>query len=130
MPDAGALISGLYASFAKGDVPSVLAALDPKIVWREADGFPTSGTYNGPEAVLNGVFMPLATHFDGFTVIPDEIVASSERVVALGHYAGKSKATGRSFRVPFAHAWRVAGEKIVNFQQYTDTAVIQEAIRA
>ncbi len=130
MADNGACISGLYASFAKGDVPAVLGALDPKVEWREADGFPYAGTYKGPDAVLQGVFMPLGTDWDGFTVIPDEIVASGDRVIAMGHYAGKYKATGKSFRTPFAHAWRLSDGKVVNFQQYTDTAVVQEATRA
>ena len=130
MADNGALISALYASFAKGDVPAVLGALDPKVEWREADGFPYAGTYNGPDAVLKGVFMPLGTDWDGFTVIPDEIVASGDRVIGMGHYAGKYKATGKSFRTPFAHAWRLVDGKVVNFQQYTDTAVVQAATRA
>lgn len=128
MSDNGAIISGMYASFAKGDVPAVLAWFDPKIEWHEADGFPSlGGIYNGPDAVLNGVFIPLGTNWDGFTVTPDEIVASGDRVIAMGHYAGKYKATGKSFRTPFAHAWRFANGKIVNFHQYTDTAIVQEA---
>ena len=131
MSDNGAIISGLYASFAKGDVPAVLAVLDPKVEWLEAEDFPAlGGTYNGPDAVLNGVFIPLGTDLDGFTVTPDEIVASGDRVVAMGHYAGTYKATGKSFRTPFAHAWRIANGKVVNFHQYTDTAIIQEASRA
>jgi hypothetical protein len=130
MADNGALISGLYASFAKGDVPAVLGALDQKVEWREADGFPYAGTYNGPDAVLNGVFMPLGTEWDGFTVTPDEIVVSGDRVIAMGYYAGTYKATGKSFRAQFAHAWRLADGKVVNFQQYVDTALVQEAIRA
>ena len=130
MSDNGALIDGLYASFAKGDVPAVLAALDPQVVWREADGFPTAGTFTGPDAVLQGVFMPLGTDWDGFSVTPDETVTNGDRVIGLGHYAGTYKATGKSFRVPFAHAWRIAGGKIVNFQQYTDTALVQAAMKA
>src|SRR5438132_1138977 len=40
MADNGAIISGLYASFAKGDVPAVLGELDPNVEWREADPLP------------------------------------------------------------------------------------------
>ena len=59
MADNGAVISDLYAAFARGDVPAVVGALDPHVEWREADGFPTQGTFVGPEAVVNGVFVPL-----------------------------------------------------------------------
>ena len=129
MADNGAIISGMYAAMAKGDVPGVLGALDPQVEWREADGFPTRGTYVGPDAVLNGVFMPLFADWDGFTVTPDEVVVSGDRVVSLGHYAGTNKKTGKSFRVPFAHAWRFKGGKVTHFQQDTDTHLVQETMK-
>ena len=129
MADNGAIISVLYAAFAKGDVPTVLAGFDPNIEWRDADGFPTGGTYVGPDAVLNGVFMPLVTDWDGFSVTPDEVVVSGERVVTFGHYAGTNKKTGKSFSdVPFAHAWRFKDGKVTHFQQYTDTHLVQETM--
>lgn len=131
MADNGALLGDMYAAFAKGDIPTVLGAMDPKIEWREAEGFPLPqpSTHIGPEAVLNGVFMQLVADWDGFTVAPDEIVASGDRVVALGHYSGTNKKTGKSFRVPFAHAWRFADGKVTHFQQYTDTHIVQEATK-
>jgi ketosteroid isomerase-like protein len=42
------VIETAYAGFAKGDVPAVLAMMDPKIEWTEAEGFPIySGTFGG-----------------------------------------------------------------------------------
>ena len=35
-----ALIRNLYEAFAKGDVPAVLAAMSPDIVWNEAENYP------------------------------------------------------------------------------------------
>lgn len=129
MSDNGAIIDGIYAAFAKGDVPAVLAALDAQVEWREADGFSTPGTFVGPDAVLNGVFMQLGNQWDGFSVTPDEVVVSGERVVSFGHYAGTSTKTGKAFRVPFAHAWRMKDGKVTHFQQYTDTHLVQEAMK-
>ena len=34
------IIAAAYAGFAKGDVPSVLAVMDLKIEWTEAEGWP------------------------------------------------------------------------------------------
>ena len=42
----------------------------------------------GPDAVLQNVFMRLGTEWDGFAVVPREIVAEGETVVALGEYSG------------------------------------------
>ena len=54
------LMKSLYAAFGRGDVPTVLGAMDPAIVWNEAEGFPYAdkNPYVGPQAVLEGVFMP------------------------------------------------------------------------
>ena len=63
----GDIIKGLYDAFAKGDVPVVLAAMDPMINWTEAEGFLYGGTYIGPDAILANVFMKFATEWEGFS---------------------------------------------------------------
>ncbi len=67
-----ALIKGVYDAFSKGDVPAVLGATSPNIVWNEAENFPYAdkNPYVGPDAIVQGVFMRLATEWDGFTVLP------------------------------------------------------------
>jgi ketosteroid isomerase-like protein len=129
MADNGTIVKELYASFAKGDIPTVLEGFDPNIEWREPEGLPYAGTYNGRDAVLNGVFMTLGTDWDGFAVTPDEIVASGDRVFALGHLTGTYKKTGKSIKAQFVHAWRMKDGKPTHFQQYTDTAIVQEATK-
>jgi uncharacterized protein len=122
------LVKNLYQSFAQGDVPSVLGAFDENIEWTDAEGFPTGGTYRGGEAILNGVFMPLATEWDGFQVAANDFLDAGNRVVALGNYGGAYKKTGKSNDVPFAHVWTIAGGKVVKFVQYTDTLKVSEAL--
>jgi ketosteroid isomerase-like protein len=122
-------ISGLYAAFVRGDVPTVLAALAPDVRWTEAEGFPYGGTYIGPEAVLHNVFMKLGSEWDGFSVAPHELVADGNTVVALGQYSGTFKATGKRFSAPFAHVWKFSGDRIVTFTQHTDTAIVQRALQ-
>ena len=123
------IIRGLYDAFATGDVPGVLGVLDGDIRWTEAEGFPYGGTYVGPDAVLANVFAKLGSEWDGFTAVPHTFVAEGDSVVALGDYGGTYKATGRRFSAPFAHAWTLRGGKVVRFQQYTDTALAQAAVR-
>ena len=122
-------IAALYAAFAQGDVQAVLDALGPDITWTEAEGFPYGGTYVGADAVLQNVFMKLGSEWEGFSVVPHEYIGDSETVVALGEYSGTCKATAKSFRAPFAHVWRFRGNRISAFQQHTDTALVQRALR-
>ena len=122
-------ISGLYAAFARGDVPAVLAVLAPDVRWTEAEGFPYGGTYVGHEAVLQSVFMKLGSEWDGYAAVPHELVIDGDTVVALGQYSGTFKATGKSFSAPFAHVWKFSGDHVATFRQHTDTAIVQQALR-
>ena len=36
------LLQGIYEAFGRGDVDTVLGAMDPAIEWRQAEGNPTS----------------------------------------------------------------------------------------
>ena len=122
-------IANVYAAFARGDVPAVLGVLAPSVSWTEAEGFPYGGTYVGPDAVLQNVFMKLGSEWDGYAAVPQEYVASADTVVALGEYSGTYKATGKSFRAPFVHVWKFSGDRVVSFTQHTDTAVVQRALQ-
>ncbi len=122
-------VQGVYDAFAKGDIPSVLGFLSSDIDWTEAEGFPYGGTYTGPHAVLEGVFMRLGTEWEGFAAVPDEFIDGGVRVVALGRYSGTYKATGKSFRANFAHVWKVREGKAVRFVQYVDTLLVQRALQ-
>ncbi len=117
------IVRALYQAFAAGDIPSVLAALSPTVHWTEAEGGPYGGISIGPDAVLNNVFMKLGGEWDGFSAVPQEFVTEGSTVVALGEYSATYKATGKSFKAPFAHVWKLEGGKVVSFHQHTDTAV-------
>lgn len=122
----GEIIKGLYDAFAAGNVPAVLGAFDDDIEWTEAEGFMYGGTYNGPNGVLSGVFMKLATEWEGFAVTLDKVVDGGDgNVISTGTYSGKYLKTGKSTKVPFAHEWELRDGKVVRFRQHTDTAVVE-----
>lgn len=123
------LVQNVYRAFAKGDIPSVLGTLASNIRWTEAEGGPYGGVFVGPDAVLENVFMKLGGEWDNFTAVPHEFIAEGSTIVALGEYSGAYKATGKSFKAPFAHVWKLEDGKAVSFQQYTDTAVHQRPLQ-
>jgi|SRR5450631_413908 len=126
------LIQKLYAAFAAGDGPAVIAHMDPTIVWNEAENFPYAdrNPYVGPAAIGEGVFFRLATEWDQFQAIPAEFLDAGDSVVVLGRYKATYKATGVPLDAQFAHVWRLREGKVINFQQYTDTAQATRAIHA
>lgn len=123
------IAQGLYAAFGRGDIPSVLATLSPDVCWTEAEGGPYGGVSVGPDAVLRNVFMRLGGEWDGYSAVPRQFVAEGDTVVALGDYSGTYKATGKSFKAPFAHVWTFRDGKAISFHQHTDTAVHQKPLQ-
>ena len=124
------IVRGMYEAFGRGDVPAVLVVLDPQIEWLEAESFIYAGgnPYIGPNAVLEGVFMRLATDWEGFGVAPNEILDAGDTVVTRGYYSGTYKKTGRKVRAQLAHFFTFRDGKVIKFQQYTDTAQFEHAV--
>ena len=120
------LIEDLYGCFAAGDVPAVLGAMADDIQWTGADGFPLAGTYVGPQAVLEGVFVRLGEIGDHFSVVPEQYVADGDTVVTLGTYTWKQKGTGEPASVKMAHVWTIRDGKIADFRQHLDIAKVRE----
>ena len=123
-------VKQVYQAFAEGDIPAVLGFLNPEIDWTEAEGFPYAGTYHGPRAVLEGVFMRLGSEWNGFAAIPDEFIDGGDTVVVLGKYSGTYKTTGKSFQANFAHVWKMQDGKAIRFVQYVDTLLVHRAIES
>ena len=124
------LIQSLYAAFAVGDVPAVLASMSPDIIWNEAENNPYAdgNPYVGPQKVAEWIFTRLGDEWDGFGVVVEEILAAEDLVVVLGRLHGTYKATGRTQNAQMVHAWRVVDGKITSFQQYADTLQIARVV--
>ena len=124
------VVRGMYEAFAKGDIPTVLAALDPQVEWREAENFiyADGNPYVGPEAVLTGVFMRLGNEWEGFAVSPEGVLDAGDTVIGHGYYSGTFGKTGKRVRAQFAHFFTFRDGRVVKFQQYTDTAQFREAV--
>ena len=124
------LIRGMYESFSTGDVTSVLGQMHQHIEWREAENFiyADRNPYRGPQAVLEGVFMRLASEWADFKVMPEEWLDAGNHIVVLGTYSGRHKESGKEVRAQFAHIWGVTHGRVVRFQQYTDTKQFADAI--
>jgi uncharacterized protein len=124
------IVEGCYQAFATGNIPAVIAAMDPQIEWREAENFiyADRSPYIGPDAVLNGVFARLGSEWSGFGVSAEEILDAGDTIVGRGRYTGTFLATGIAVNAQFVHVFKLRAGKIVQFQQYCDTAQIRDAV--
>ncbi len=126
------LIQNLYAAFGRGDIASVLGALDANVEWREAEGNPyqpAGEALVGPESVLQNLFVKLGEDWRPFVVHPRDFHDAGDTVVMEGRYTGTHKVTGKDLDAQVCHVWRLRDGKITSFQQYVDTAQLQEVMR-
>ncbi len=124
------IVQGMYDAFGRGDIPVVIGALDPQVEWWEAENFIYADTnpYVGPNAVLEGVFMRIGNEWEGFAVSPEGVLDAGDTVIGHGHYSGTYKKTGAVVKAQFAHFFTFRDQKIIKFQQYTDTAQFLRAV--
>ena len=122
-------IAGMYEAFGRGDMPVVLGSMDPKIRWHEAEGnpyMPSGEPWIGPDAILNDLFVKLGEEWEGFTVHPGTFHDAGDVVVVEARYTGTYKATGKPMDAQVCHVWTIADGKVTKFQQYLDTAKMQD----
>jgi uncharacterized protein len=119
-----------YDAFNRGDIDTVMRLMDPNIEWREPDveGLPDRGTHHGSEAVANEVFGAVAEHWDEFQAVPEEFLDAGERVIVLGYFRVRGKATGRTVDAPYAHVWTLREGKVVQHRNYVDTATFLQSL--
>ena len=123
------IMRDLYDAFGRGDMPTVLGAMDPGIEWYEAEGNPyepSGKPWRGVDAVVQNLFRKLATEWDGFTAHPGEFHDAGSVVVVEARYTGTYKPTGKKLDAQVCHVWKMRDGKIMSFRQYTDTAQWQD----
>lgn len=118
------IVANAYSLFAKGDVPAFLALLDEKVEWNEAENFiyHRKRPYIGADAIVKGVFSKLGSEWEYWNLVDLQLHEfKNGMVLATGRYQAKNKANGKKLDAQMAHIWTVNDNKIVKFQQYTDT---------
>ena len=123
------VVQEAYAAFGRGDVQSILDRLTDDVIWIGVYGaaayVPTSGERRG-EAAVATFFKQVAESVNFSRFEPKEFIATGDKVVALGHYTGKSP-IGKSFDSDFAMVFTLKNGKVSHFQEFSDSAAINAA---
>ena len=129
--DTVQLVQQVYDAFKRGDIQGVLNLVADDVDWSHPgppDVIPFVGHYRGRDGVAQ-FFARLGGAEDVEHFEPQEFFAAGDRVVALGRYRARIKATGRTNDIELVHVYTVRGGKIVSLRQYNDTAAVAEAYR-
>lgn len=121
-------VRGLYESFAEGDIDSVVNTWASDIELIEPEGLVGSGTFEGPDEILENVFASLADDWRDVSVTPERFVDGGDTVVALITWSGINVDTGKSTEFRGAHVFDFEDEKIVRWTSYADSALFNAAL--
>lgn len=131
-PSNLAIVQDVYAAFARGDVPAMLAYCAPDIVWisgGSAEDHAVFGTRHGIEGATS-FFRDLVTYNEYTSFEPKSFNAAGDKVFVEGHYGITSKTTGEHLESDWVHAFTFVEGKCVRWQEFTDTAAFYKAFRA
>ena len=128
------VIRDAYDCFGRGDIPALLELMDPDIEWSEAEGNPyqpSGKAWRGPDAIVQNLFVKIGADFDGtFVVHPKCFYDAGDTVVVEVRYTGTHKVTSKNLDAQVCHVWKPRGGKVTSFQQFVDTAQLQDVMGA
>ncbi len=121
-------VKKMYELFATKDYEAIKKIFDKNIRWNQMRGFPGGGQYIGAEPIFEKVFDGFRKDWTDWKATITRYIDSGDGVFVVGCYEGTYKATGRSMQADFACEYKVKEGKITEFNQYTDTLLIGQAM--
>ena len=128
-------IRGVYRLFEEGD-PAFLDGFTPDATLVFPETLPKGGTYGSPWEALE-YFNTVGELFEDPHPEPEEFIRDGDRLVVLGHFHGRSRATGEQVAIRFAHVYRLTGaegplsqQRYAAFELVIDTAAVLAASTA
>ena len=126
------IVQDAYAAFSRGDISALLATFADDITWTGVYGagahVPTAGERRGKGAVAE-FFKLVAANVNFSRFEPKEFIATGDKVVALGHYTATTPMK-KSFDSDFAMVFTFRNGKVIQFQEFCNSAAINAAYTA
>jgi uncharacterized protein len=114
------VVESAYEAFRRGDIDAVLGSLADDVDWNVTEVLPQGGHWSGRDDVGAGFFGKLANAWQDLSIDVQDIVASGDKVCAIGRGEGKNEGTDAWFG--FVHVWTLGDGKVTHFAEYADPA--------
>lgn len=125
------VVQGVFECFGRGDVPGFLNLVSEDVRWNinGPEVVPYFGERRGHAGVVEFLTL-LGSNIEMEAFEPREFISKDGRVVVIGGERGRVRATGKTFVNDWAMVFTLDGGKIVNFDNYENTAAVAEAFRS
>ena len=122
------LVRAAYEAFDRGDIAGIFETMhdDIQFVLAENSVYDRGTPYSGKPDVGANIFGRIAAEWDGFSIVREALHDAGDVVVMQGRYRGTYKPTGRRSNLQVVHIWTVRDGKLIQMQQYADTAAMRE----
>lgn len=119
-----------FDRFIAGDIPGFLELLSKDIEWdhRGPKGVPFNRMYKGRDGAAE-FFKSLNETEEALTFEPREYLCDGDRVVSLGYFKWRVKATGKEWESNFAFVYTVKNGRVTHWQPFFDMSAEAAAIR-
>ena len=125
------IVQQIYADFGQGNISGVLNAMAEDVIWKQPvkGPAPFAGIIRGREQ-LGEWFgqMDAVSEVEAFE--PKEFISDGNKVVVLGNYIYRSKATGKSWESDWAMVWVLENGQVTKGQIFEDTLAQAHALMA
>jgi uncharacterized protein len=113
----------LYEALASRDLEALRDALADDFVGQVSDGMPLAvgGEHTGPDAMIRDVWRKVFETYEIHVEAERFYPSGDDHVVAVGHYRGAVRASGRPIEASFAHVLTIRDGRIAHLHQITDT---------
>ena len=119
-----AVVTSFFRALRDGDMDEVRASFTPDATWTLRGSLPASGTWAGPDGIMDGFFAEIFSRLDpGVPVVQDV-----HRIIADGEYAVAEWTThartcdGRCYDSDYIGVFRVLDGHLAAVTEYLDTA--------
>ena len=124
--------TNIYANFETGNIEGVMSVFDDNIKFTHHGPralIPFAGKWEG-KAGAGQMLQTFVATTEPVYVEVNNIMGQGDTVIVLAKESYKVKATGKTYESQVAHIWKVANNKVVQFDELYDSAAIAEAFRA
>lgn len=122
------LVQQAYQNFRSGEVQSLLNVLAEDVLWEmpEMPNMPFASARKGRAQVAQ-FFRKMAEVQDVLEFEPHDFIAEADKVIVLGEFKMRVKATGRIAASAWAHVWQVENGNVSLVREYVDSLAVNSA---
>lgn len=122
------VVQELYRAFREQDYDAFLHICTPDLEWIQNEGFPRGATYQGAEAVVEGVFRANDERWEMFSFQIEQYLNAGDSVIVIGAYVGRHRQSQKSLRAVAAHVYDLVDGKVCRFRMFADTKTIWDSM--